>query len=67
MFEFHISAMKCADCVRRITDAARTRDREARVNADTSTGYLAIDSPIPAEIFEDLISDLGYRIARISP
>jgi copper chaperone CopZ len=65
MREFYVPSMKCSDCVRRITDTARTRDREAIVHADTARGYLAIDSPIPAETFEDLISDLGYRVARI--
>lgn len=64
MLEFYVPAMRCADCIRRITDVARTRDREVLIEADVARGYLAIDSPIPAEIFEDLISDLGYRITR---
>lgn len=65
MRKFHVPAMKCSDCVRKITDTARTRDREAIVHADIASGYLAIDSPLRAEIFEDVISDLGYRITAV--
>lgn len=65
MREFHVPAMKCSDCVRKITHTAHTRDREAIVHADTAKGYLAIDSPLPAEIFADIISDLGYRITAL--
>lgn len=62
MREFHVPAMRCSDCVRKITDTARTRDREAIVHADVISGSLVIDSPLSACIFEEIISDLGYRI-----
>lgn len=64
MSEFHVPGMKCQRCVSKIVETVKTRDREAIVVADPSIGHLSIDSPLAAEQFEDIISDLGYRITR---
>lgn len=64
MNQFHVPGMKCQRCVSRIVDIVKTRDRQATVNADPTTGHLEIESPIYPQIFEELVSDLGYRITQ---
>lgn len=62
MSQFHVPGMKCQRCVGKIVETVKTRDREAIVTADPATGFLSINSPLPPEHFEEIISDLGYRI-----
>ncbi|MCU0549987.1 MAG: heavy-metal-associated domain-containing protein [Leptolyngbya sp. Prado105] len=58
-----ITDMMCSACVNTITTAIATIDPNAKVNADSTTKLVEIETQKPESEIRDAITQAGYKIA----
>ncbi|WP_430912271.1 heavy-metal-associated domain-containing protein [Methylobacterium sp. sgz302541] len=58
--QFHIENMTCGGCARHVTQAIRTLDPNAQVEADTVTQKVTVDTTATREEVEKVLAADGY-------
>jgi copper chaperone len=57
---FHIENMNCGGCARSVTKAIESVDPKARVNADTVTKKVTIETDASADSISKVLADAGF-------
>lgn len=57
---FTLPDMSCGHCVAAITEALRSVDPQAQVDANLDTKTAAVDSALPREAFTTALTEAGY-------
>jgi copper chaperone len=60
MIELTLPDMTCGHCERTVTETVRRVDPQAQVRIDLPAHRVQIDSPQPAERFEQALAEEGY-------
>lgn len=63
MHTFNVTDMTCGGCAAAITEAIRSIDPDATINADPATKLVNVESPLPASSIAAAIAAAGYRVA----
>lgn len=67
MHTFHIEAMRCGGCARRITAALTHADAHAQVAVDVDAKRVAVQSVLTADALTQVLADAGYAASAVSP
>jgi copper chaperone len=63
MYEFQIPNMSCGHCVKAITEAVKTADPQAQVQADLPNHKVQVQSAVPREAVVAQLVEAGYQPA----
>ncbi len=63
MYQFQIPNMSCGHCVRAITEAVKTADPKAEVQADLPAHQVQVQSSVPREALVAQLTEAGYAPA----
>ena len=61
--ELKVPSMACSACANTITQAVKTVDPTAEVEADTKTKIVKVETQQPDQIVKDAIASAGYPVA----
>jgi copper chaperone len=63
MYEFQIPNMSCGHCVKAITEAVKTADPQAHVQADLPNHKVQVQTAVPREAVVARLAEAGYAPA----
>jgi copper chaperone len=63
--QFHVEKMACGSCVRHISEAITKLDPTAKVEADTASRRITVDTTASQQEIEKALADKGYSASLI--